>query len=34
MIAPQSATDDGLIEYVRWGPISRIGLIKESKYPL
>ena len=28
MIAPQSATDDGLIEYVRWGPISRIGLIK------
>ena len=28
MIAPQSATDDGLIEYVRWGPISRLGLIK------
>jgi len=28
LIAPNAATDDGLIEYVRWGPISRIGLIK------
>ncbi len=28
MIAPDARTDDGLIEYVRWGPISRIGLIK------
>jgi diacylglycerol kinase (ATP) len=28
MIAPDAATDDGLIEYVRWGPIGRLGLIK------
>ncbi len=28
MIAPDAATDDGLIEYVRWGPISRVGLIR------
>jgi len=28
MIAPQAATDDGLIEYVRWGPVSRLGLIR------
>ena len=28
MIAPQARTDDGLIEYVRWGPISRMGLIR------
>jgi len=28
MIAPKAASDDGLIEYVRWGPISRIGLLK------
>ena len=27
MIAPQACTDDGLIEYVRWGPIGRIGLL-------
>ena len=27
MIAPGAETDDGLIEYVRWGPIGRIGLI-------
>ena len=27
MIAPQAETNDGLIEYVRWGPIGRIGLI-------
>ena len=26
-IAPDAATDDGLIEYVRWGPIGRVGLI-------
>ena len=28
MIAPDAATDDGLIEYVRWGPIGRAGLIR------
>jgi diacylglycerol kinase family enzyme len=28
MIAPDAATDDGLIEYVRWGPIGRVGLIR------
>lgn len=28
MIAPGAATDDGLIEFVRWGPIRRIGLIR------
>jgi diacylglycerol kinase (ATP) len=28
MIAPQASTSDGLIEYVRWGPISRIGLLR------
>jgi YegS/Rv2252/BmrU family lipid kinase len=28
MIAPDARTDDGLIEYVRWGPIGRLGLIK------
>jgi len=27
MIAPLARTDDGLIEYVRWGPIGRLGLI-------
>jgi len=27
MIAPQAEIDDGLIEYVRWGPIGRLGLI-------
>lgn len=27
MIAPQADTSDGLIEYVRWGPIGRLGLI-------
>jgi diacylglycerol kinase (ATP) len=27
MIAPDAVTDDGLIEYVRWGPIGRLGLI-------
>jgi diacylglycerol kinase family enzyme len=28
MIAPDAATDDGLIEYVRWGPIGRVGLVR------
>ncbi len=28
MIAPQADTSDGLIEYVRWGPIGRVGLIR------
>jgi diacylglycerol kinase (ATP) len=28
MIAPQAEVDDGLIEYVRWGPIGRLGLIR------
>jgi diacylglycerol kinase (ATP) len=27
MIAPNAETSDGLIEYVRWGPIGRLGLI-------
>jgi diacylglycerol kinase (ATP) len=28
MIAPKADVSDGLIEYVRWGPIGRIGLVK------
>ena len=28
MIAPQAQTDDGLVEFVRWGPIGRLGLIR------
>lgn len=28
MIAPTAEADDGLIEYVRWGPIGRLGLIR------
>ncbi len=28
MIAPQAEIDDGLVEYVRWGPIGRFGLIR------
>ena len=28
MIAPQADINDGLIEYVRWGPIGRAGLIR------
>jgi diacylglycerol kinase family enzyme len=28
MIAPKAQIDDGLIEYVRWGPIGRLGLIR------
>lgn len=27
MIAPQAESGDGLMEYVRWGPIGRLGLI-------
>ena len=28
MIAPAAETDDGLIEFVRWGPIGRVGLVR------
>jgi diacylglycerol kinase (ATP) len=28
MIAPKACTSDGLIEYVRWGPIGRLGLLR------
>jgi diacylglycerol kinase (ATP) len=28
MIAPKAEVDDGLVEYVRWGPIGRVGLIR------
>jgi len=28
MIAPKAEVSDGLIEYVRWGPIGRLGLIR------
>jgi YegS/Rv2252/BmrU family lipid kinase len=28
MIAPNAHTSDGLVEYVRWGPIGRLGLIR------
>jgi len=28
MIAPNAATDDGMLEFVRWGPIGRLGLIR------
>jgi diacylglycerol kinase (ATP) len=28
MIAPKAQIDDGLVEYVRWGPIGRVGLIR------
>lgn len=28
MIAPNAKIDDGLLEYVRWGPIGRLGLIR------
>ncbi len=27
MIAPQASTDDGLLEFVRWGPIGRLRLL-------
>jgi diacylglycerol kinase (ATP) len=29
MIAPKAEVNDGLIEYVRWGPISRIELVRK-----
>jgi diacylglycerol kinase (ATP) len=29
LIAPQADPCDGLIEYVRWGPIGRIGLLRQ-----
>ena len=28
MIAPKAKTDDGRLEYVRWGPIGRLGLVR------
>lgn len=28
MIAPKAEVNDGLIEYVRWGPIGRVGLLR------
>jgi len=28
MIAPQAEISDGLVEYVRWGPIGRLGLMR------
>ena len=28
MIAPKAEINDGLIEFVRWGPIGRLGLIR------
>ena len=28
LIAPRAEVNDGLIEYVRWGPIGRIGLVR------
>jgi len=28
MIAPDADSNDGLIEYVRWGPIGRLGLLR------
>lgn len=28
MIAPQASTSDGLIEYVRWGPVGRLQLVR------
>jgi len=28
MIAPNAEVNDGLIEYVRWGPIGRVGLVR------
>jgi YegS/Rv2252/BmrU family lipid kinase len=28
MIAPQAEVNDGQIEYVRWGPIGRVGLVR------
>lgn len=31
MIAPHASVSDGLIEYVRWGPIGRLGLLWNLK---
>ena len=31
MIAPLADTSDGLVEYVRWGPIGRLGLIRNVR---
>jgi diacylglycerol kinase (ATP) len=31
MIAPRAEINDGLIEYVRWGPIGRLGLIRNLR---
>ncbi len=31
MIAPKADTSDGLIEYVHWGPIGRIGLLRNLR---
>jgi diacylglycerol kinase (ATP) len=31
MIAPKAEVNDGKIEYVRWGPIGRIGLIRNLR---
>jgi len=28
MIAPKAEINDGLVEYIRWGPIGRLGLIR------
>ena len=28
MIAPDAAIDSGTIEYVHWGPIGRVGLVR------
>ena len=28
MIAPQASIDSGTIEYVHWGPIGRLGLVR------
>jgi diacylglycerol kinase (ATP) len=28
LIAPRASTNDGLVEYVRWGPIGRLGLLR------
>lgn len=31
MIAPRAEINDGLIEYVRWGPIGRLGLLRNLR---
>ena len=28
MIAPEASTHDGLVDYIRWGPIGRAGLVR------